>query len=97
MTTALSSAFALLAVAFYLLARLMTENAKLRKARRRTAALMRRVRQQRDALVVVLGAGADEYEELCLQKDELESELVTYRKEDARRDAQRVAARMRLN
>lgn len=48
MTATLSAAFALLSVATFLLARLWSENTRLVQSRRRTCALLRRVKRQRD-------------------------------------------------
>lgn len=88
MTIALAAAFALLSVAFFLLARLLTENQRLTRARSATAQRIRRLRQQRDAYAECLRESGDEYEELGARCEELESELKAYRAEDVRRVVQ---------
>ncbi len=77
-----------LVVGFGLLARWMLglhrENVSLRKARSRTAAILRNLKRGRDALADCLRLAGDEYQELHERCVELESELSEYRKEDAR-------------
>lgn len=106
MTIALSAAFGLLSVAFYLLARLYSENGKLVSARKRTAALMRRVRRRRDEaeeqLIEWLEAARKRVEEADEKLQEAEArnfeqelEIAAYEDErKARLEARRLAGRV---
>jgi hypothetical protein len=89
---ALSAAFALCAVAFYLLSRLLTENRKLVAARRKTASAIIRLRRQLAAYAACLEQAGDEYQELHEQHEELRSE----RDEFAREAEVRRAVRERV-
>lgn len=64
------------------------------ETRNRCAALLRRVRKQRDAAMFCLETAGDEYQELHEAHEELLTETAVYRAEDARRER---AVRARLN
>ncbi len=91
-----------LVVGFGLLARFLLnlhrENVALRQARIRSAALMRRVRRERDAYAHCVVCAGDDYEELEERCAGLEEELAEFRREEAIRDAaNRAAVQMRFN